>query len=199
MGHNCIIWRLSHSTIQYVVMTRIRVSWQTLLISRDVSIGATSATAVAPKFWDTLTLLQFATRGGGQVLPTIAEVAPKFLPWLRSWSITLRLFLFLCFAKLCLSHRLQQRNEWELGALQHSLLPDIFSNCLVIRTKYLFKFNFSSWLTTLQVAVATTDPLNCKARALPCPTDPLLLLWRFYTLPFFIKKIFAYYLFKDNI
>ena len=24
-----------------------------------------------------------ATRGGGQILPTIAEVAPKFFPWLR--------------------------------------------------------------------------------------------------------------------
>jgi hypothetical protein len=47
---------------------------------KDVSAGATGATAVARKFSDTLTLSQ---PGGGQILPTIAEVEPKFLPWLR--------------------------------------------------------------------------------------------------------------------
>ena len=41
--------------------------------SRDVSAGATGATA--PEFSDTLTLSQ---PGGGQILPTIAEVEPKF-------------------------------------------------------------------------------------------------------------------------
>ena len=50
-----------------------------LIPTRDVSTGATGATAVTPKFWDTLTLLQ----PGGQILPTISEVAPKFFPWLR--------------------------------------------------------------------------------------------------------------------
>ena len=40
---------------------------------RDVTTGAT---AVAPKFSDTLTLSQ----PGGQILPTIAEVEPKFSP-----------------------------------------------------------------------------------------------------------------------
>ena len=48
---------------------------------RDVSTGATGATAVAPKFLDTLTL----SPPGGQILPTIEEVAPKFFPWLRPW------------------------------------------------------------------------------------------------------------------
>ena len=41
--------------------------------SRDVSTGVTGATVVAPKFSDTLTLSQ---PGGGQILPTIAEIAP---------------------------------------------------------------------------------------------------------------------------
>ena len=53
------------------------VSW---LLRRDVSAGATGATEVAHKFSDTLTLSQ---PGGGQILPTIAEVEPKFSPWLR--------------------------------------------------------------------------------------------------------------------
>ena len=44
---------------------------------RDVSTGATDATEVAPKFLDTLTL----SPPGGQILPTIAEVASKFSPW----------------------------------------------------------------------------------------------------------------------
>ena len=48
---------------------------------RDVSTGATGATAVAPKFSDTLTLFQ----PGGQILPTIGVVAPKFSLWLRPW------------------------------------------------------------------------------------------------------------------
>ena len=46
---------------------------------RDVTTGATGATAVAPKFSDTLTLFQ----PGGQILPTIGAVAPKFSSWLR--------------------------------------------------------------------------------------------------------------------
>ena len=46
---------------------------------RDVSTGATGATWVAPKFLDTLTLLQ----PGGQILPTIGTVAPKLTLWLR--------------------------------------------------------------------------------------------------------------------
>ena len=46
---------------------------------RDVSTGATGATAVAPKFSDTLTLFQ----PGGQILPTIGAVEPEFFPWLR--------------------------------------------------------------------------------------------------------------------
>ena len=50
-----------------------------LLQCRELTTGATGATAVAPKFSDTLTLSQ----PGGQILPTIAEVAPKFFPWLR--------------------------------------------------------------------------------------------------------------------
>ena len=46
------------------------------ILIRDVSAGATGVTAVAPKFSDTLTLSQ----PGGQILPTIAEVEPKFSP-----------------------------------------------------------------------------------------------------------------------
>ena len=50
---------------------------------RDVSTGATGATAVAPKFLDTLTL----SPPGGQILPTIAEVATKYSPWLHlNWG-----------------------------------------------------------------------------------------------------------------
>ena len=46
---------------------------------RDVSKGAT--TSVAPKFSDTLTYFN----QGGQILPTIGVVAPKFPLWLRPW------------------------------------------------------------------------------------------------------------------
>ena len=55
---------------------------------RDVSAGATGATAVAPKFSDTLTLSQ----PGGQILPTIAEVAPKFFPRLRPWATKVKFY-----------------------------------------------------------------------------------------------------------
>ena len=41
-------------------------------------------------------------------------------------------FLFLCFTKVCLSHKSQTGTERGLGALQHSLWPDIPSNCLAI-------------------------------------------------------------------
>ena len=61
---------------------QIIFSWD-YIQHRDVSTGATGATAVAPKFSDTLTLLQ----PGGQILPTIAGVAPKFFPWLRPWPV----------------------------------------------------------------------------------------------------------------
>ena len=37
-GPNCLIWRLCHSPIQYVVMTRIRFSWQTILINNSVTV-----------------------------------------------------------------------------------------------------------------------------------------------------------------
>ena len=50
------------------------------ILIRDVSTGSTGATEVAPKFSDTLTL---SPPGGGQILPTIAEVAPEFFPWLH--------------------------------------------------------------------------------------------------------------------
>ena len=49
------------------------------MLNRDVPAGATGSTAVAPTFSDTLTLSQ----PGRQILPTIAEVEPKFSPWLR--------------------------------------------------------------------------------------------------------------------
>ena len=49
----------------------------------SISPGATGATAVAPKFSDTLTL--FHPRGG-RFCPTIAEVAPKISPWLHLCS-----------------------------------------------------------------------------------------------------------------
>ena len=50
-------------------------------MDKDVFTGAIGATVVAPKFSDALTLSQ--PGGGGQILPTIAEVAPKFPPQLR--------------------------------------------------------------------------------------------------------------------
>ena len=50
---------------------------EVLDLSGDVSTGATGTTAVA-YFSDTLTLLQ----PGGQILPTITEVAPKSSPWI---------------------------------------------------------------------------------------------------------------------
>ena len=55
------------------------------MFNRDVSAGATGATKVTPKFSDNLTLSQLG--GGGQILPTIAEVEPKFSPCLRPWIL----------------------------------------------------------------------------------------------------------------
>ena len=49
-------------------------------------------------------------------------------------SITLQL-VFLCFVKVRLSHRSHAGTECGLGALQHSLWPDVCSNRLVIWTK----------------------------------------------------------------
>ena len=51
------------------------------IVYRDVFTGVTGATAVAPKFSDTLTLSP--PGGRGQILPTIAEVASKFSLRLR--------------------------------------------------------------------------------------------------------------------
>ena len=42
-------------------------------------LAAAATGATAPKFSDTLTLFQ----PGGQILPTIGTVAPRFSPWLR--------------------------------------------------------------------------------------------------------------------
>ena len=50
------------------------------LHSRDVSTGATGTTAVAPKFSNTPILSQPRGGGGGQILPTIAEVTTKLSP-----------------------------------------------------------------------------------------------------------------------
>ena len=50
---------------------------------RDVTAGATGATAVAPKFSDTLTLFQ---PGGADSAPTIIEVAPKNCLRLHLWA-----------------------------------------------------------------------------------------------------------------
>ena len=54
---------------------RIGLELCTVNSYRGITAGAT---AVAPKFSDTLTLYQ----PGGQILHTIAEVEPKFSPWL---------------------------------------------------------------------------------------------------------------------
>ena len=79
---------LNYENINYVKAQNLKlscVSFSYVSISyvlahlMDVSTGASGATMVAPKIWDTLRLLQ----PGGQILPTIAEVAPKFFPWLR--------------------------------------------------------------------------------------------------------------------
>ena len=48
--------------------------------SRDVNLGATGATAVAPKFSDALTLFQ---PGGADSAPTTEWVAPKISPRLH--------------------------------------------------------------------------------------------------------------------
>ena len=51
--------------------------------TRDVTTGATGVTQVASKFSDTLTPNQ-----GGQILPTITEVAAKNFTWLRPCTPT---------------------------------------------------------------------------------------------------------------
>ena len=55
--------------------------------------------------------------------------------------------MFLCFAKVCLSHRSQAGTEHGLGTLQHSLWPDVRSNRLAIWTKamiFVWVHEFSS-------------------------------------------------------
>ena len=66
-----------------VCFTKNHPDIEYVMICRDVSTGATGATAVAPKFSDTLTLYP----PGGQILPTITEFATKFSPWLRPWYV----------------------------------------------------------------------------------------------------------------
>ena len=58
-----------------------------LISFRNISTGATGATAVAPKFSDTLNLSP--PGGGGQILPIIAEVPTKLSPWLRLCTVWL--------------------------------------------------------------------------------------------------------------
>ena len=49
---------------------------------RDVSTGATDATQVAPKFLNTLTLIQ---PGGSRFCPSLA-LTPEFSLWLRPYQ-----------------------------------------------------------------------------------------------------------------
>ena len=56
----------------------------TINLHPDVDTVGKSQVTVAHKFSDTLTLSQ--PRGGGYILPTIAEVATKFSPWLSKQS-----------------------------------------------------------------------------------------------------------------
>ena len=53
-------------------------------------------------------------------------------------QLTNSVTVFLCFAKVCLSHRSQAGTIPGLGALQHSLWPDVRSNRLAIWTKALW-------------------------------------------------------------
>ena len=65
----------SCNLIHYVLLISRNASIQ-IYSTRDVSTGATSATVVAPKFSDTLTI--YPQGGGEQILPTITEVATRF-------------------------------------------------------------------------------------------------------------------------
>ena len=60
-------------------------------MARDVTAGATGATAVASKFLDVLTLFQ----PGGQILPNISEVAPMISSWLHLCNYATNHALFL--------------------------------------------------------------------------------------------------------
>ena len=93
--------------------------------------------------------------------------------------ITLLLFLFLCFAKICLSHRSQVETKCGLGALQHSLWPNIRSSCLAIWTKALWflceSMNFHPDKQLFQVARTgdwTTDPWITRPVLYPYTTQP---------------------------
>ena len=62
------------SSCKHFIHTLFNLMWVDFaseLNSRDVSTGVTGMTAAAPEFSDTLTL----SPPGGQILPTIAEVA----------------------------------------------------------------------------------------------------------------------------
>ena len=75
-------------------------------------------------------------------------------------SITLLLFVFLCFAKVCLSHRSQAGTKRGLGTLQHSLWPDVRSNRLALWV-LCESMNFHPDKQLFQVAGTgdrTTDP-----------------------------------------
>ena len=57
------VWPIFNINEQTVLVQSVHVKWRNSLVTlstlyRDVSTGATGATAVAPKFSDTLTLFQ---------------------------------------------------------------------------------------------------------------------------------------------
>ena len=105
----------------------------------------------------------------------VIEFADKFYNYVTG-------FLFLCFAKVCLSHRLQAGTERGLGTLQHSFWPDVRSNRLAIWTKGLWflceSMNFHPDKQLFQVAGAgerNTDPWITKP---PHHGDPLQIFLR---------------------
>ena len=88
-----------------------------------------------------------------------SPLKPIYLSWLLKQSAQVKRFqwtpclwlcywLFLCFAKVCLSHRLQVGTELGLGALHHSMWLNVCSNRLAIRMKALWvlsdSMNFQS-------------------------------------------------------
>ena len=87
------------------------------ILIRDVSTGSTGATEVAPKFSDTLTLSP-PGGGGGQILPTIAEVASKFSLRLRPcWLLSIWIISILWWIFKPVDKPIYAKIGWELMIL----------------------------------------------------------------------------------
>ena len=94
-GLEFLTWVLEYKYVIFSVilnfshfyLTQPKLCFFLLLLGlRDVTTGPSGTTAIAPKFQDILILFRPGPdEKRGQILPIIAEVAPKISPWIHPW------------------------------------------------------------------------------------------------------------------